>query len=95
MKKYLVDEDIYSGQIVITCEVEEVELRTLENPDQVHYLYDEPIYRYSKHIAYTVKAYFHYEDEANREDNCLVDETVYDDKDKANELFKEVVQYMK
>ena len=95
MKKYLLDEDCYSGQIVIICEAEEVEVRHLENADQVYYLYDEPLYSYTKHIEYSVKSYYHYEDEAHREEHCLADWRVLDNKEYANQLFKDAIQFMK
>ena len=93
IKKYLVDEDSFSGQIVVVCESTEVEVQIMTNSDQVHFLYDEPLYKTENKIQYRVRAYYHYE-LPNREERCLFDESTFN-KDRANQLFKDAVAYMR
>ena len=74
MKKiYLVSEDNYSGKVVIICETSKKVHHICTNPDQVKYLYDEPIYREEERTEYRVRAYFNY-DKGETRDNILFDE---------------------
>lgn len=89
-KKYLVSEDKYSGQVVIICEAKEVECRRLLNAEQVKYLYHEPVYEDAgTEMMYNVRAYYHYE-LGERSDNVLMNEFT-NNKERANELFKEAI----
>ena len=86
-KRYLVSEDKYSGQVVIICETREIMQERLINPEQVMYLYDEPIYEeLGFKTLYTVKAFYHYE-QGETDEGLLYWESTYN-KNEANEFFK-------
>jgi len=103
-KAYLVDEDQYSGQIVVVCKTMEVEVDTYQ-PTQdellaAQYLYRELPKRIKKRTQYIVEMYYHYELGENAyipgEDvTNLLDVWRTLDKDEANELFKAAVNYMR
>lgn len=93
IKKYLFSEDQYSGQVVIICDSHKEEFRECLNPDQVHYLYDEPLYRYYTDTVYEVRVYYHYELGEN-EDNELFNKWTTD-KNEANEYFKQALIFCK
>lgn len=105
MKKvYLVDEDQYSGKIVVVCKTMEVEVDTYQ-PTQdellaAQYLYRELPTQIEKKTQYIVEMYYHYELGENvyipgEDVTNLLDLWRTFDKDEANELFKAAVNYMK
>ena len=104
-KTFLVSEDEYSGQVVIVCEVEEVEVDTYVPTEAdlsaAMYLYREIPKNIEKKIRYTVKVFYHYElgeyAYIPNGDGCrneLVCWRTYD-KNEANEYYKEAVAYCK
>lgn len=99
MKKiYLVDEDQYSGQIVIECEVVMTEVDiyqpTNDELEAAKYLYRELPKQIEVQPRYHVRAYYHYEDAFHRSDNCLFYE-IAATKEEGNRLFKAALQYMR
>lgn len=103
-KRYLVDEDQYSGQIVVVCKTQEVEVDTYQPTqdelDAARYLYRELPTHIEKKTQYIVEMYYHYELGENvyisaEEGTNLLDIWRTFDKDEANELFKAAINYMK
>lgn len=98
MKKYLVSEDEFSGQVVIECEEIEVEVNvyqpTSEEMLSAIYLYRELPEEIEIQKRYRVRAYFHYEDKAHRYSNCLFNEWGMT-KEEGNELFKMALLMMR
>ena len=100
-KRYLVDEDSFSGQIVIVCETREVEVDTYKPTEYelqaAHYLYRELPTRMEKKTQYIVKLFYHYElgenayiPDGEGTTNLLEMWTTLD-KDEANEYFKQAI----
>ena len=99
MKKiYLVDEDQYSGQIVVECEEVMTEVDVYQPTEDellaAMYLYRELPKQIEIQPRYHVSAYYHYEDVFNRSNNCLFYE-IGRTKEEGNELFKAAVNYMR
>lgn len=97
-KKYLVSEDEFSGQVVIICRTYEKEVDVYAPTEQEmlanQYLYREIPTQMENRTFYEVSAYYHYEDEQNRMNNRIFLETA-SNKEKANELFKQIVLFCK
>lgn len=93
-KKYLLSEDKFSGQVVVVCTAEEVEYKHWLTEEELRYSCDNSLYHMVKRMLYTVKAYYHYEEAETREERCLFNEHCYDNKDMANEIFRQAVKYM-
>ncbi len=98
IKRYLLSEDEYSGQVVIECKVVMTEVDThIATEDELsaaQYLYREIPQELEIQPRYHVSAYYHYEDAFNRSQNCLFHE-IGRTKEEGNELFRAAVQYMK
>ena len=96
-KKYLVSEDEFSGQVVIVCETKEVEVDVYKpSSDEINasiYLYRELPKELVKRTLYSVKVFYHYES-GETKDNLLQSWETYD-KNEANELFKQAIQFAK
>ena len=97
-KKYLVSEDQYSGQVVIICETCEVEVKVdTRSPEQAYadmVMGRDHSYAMKSEMrtAYKVKAIYHYEIEAEREENIIFNETAWT-REEGNELFKQAVLF--
>lgn len=93
-KRYLVSEDKYSGQVVIECEKVMTEVDTyIPTQDEIEankYLYRELPKQIEVLPRYHVRAYYHYEDEFNRAQNCLFYE-IGKTAEEGNELFKQAI----
>lgn len=98
MKKiYLVDEDKFSGKIVVICRTEEVEVDVYQ-PTQdellgAMYLYQELPEQIEKKTLYMVEMYYNFRLED--EDGTLLNIWRTYDKNEANEMFHAAVRYMK
>ena len=97
-KKYLVDEDQYSGQMVIICNTEEIEVDTYQpTQDQLDaaiYLYRELPKVMERKTRYEVSGYYHFEEFGADYRNNLFTWITFD-KDEANQNFKNAVLFFK
>lgn len=104
-KRYLVSNDEYSGQVVIICETKEVKVDTYKpTQDELSaaiYLYRELPKQMEIKTKYIVKIFYHYElgedayiPEGEGSTN-LLEQWVAWNKDEANELFKQAINFCK
>lgn len=97
-KMYLVDEDEYSGKMVIICRTEEVEVDTYKpTKDQLEaaiYLYRELPKVMEKRTRYEVSGYFNFQDGGEKPENELF-KWISFNKDEANENFKQAINFFK
>lgn len=96
-KTYLVDEDEFSGKMVIICKTVEVEVDTYEpTKDELNaaiYLYRELPQKIEKRTRYEVSGYFNFQDGGENNRNNELFKWVTFDKDEANENFKQAVKF--
>lgn len=97
-KRYLVDEDKCSGQMVIICKTSEIEVDTYKpTQDQLNaaiYLYRELPKQMEKKTVYTVEGYYKFEEYgASVANRLFIWQTT--DKEEANKNFKNAVEFFK
>ena len=97
-KRYLVDEDQYSGQMVIICRTREIEVDTYQpTQDQLNaaiYLYRELPKVIEKRTVYTVEGYYRFEEYgASIANQLFIWQTT--DKKEANKNFRNAVEFFK
>lgn len=100
-KRYLVSNDEYSGQVVIICETKEVEVDTYKpTQDELSaaiYLYRELPKQMEIKTKYIVKIFYHYElgEDAYLPEGYtnLLEQWSAWNKDEANELFKQAINF--
>lgn len=94
-KRYLVSNDEYSGQVVIICETKEVEVDTYKpTSDELLsaiYLYRELPKQMEIKTKYIIKIFYHYE--LGEGYTNLLEQWSAWDKDEANELFKQAINF--